>query len=107
MTKPIETPWGTADYADTIAPGIVFYGTPSHGGIWLSAERVKEMPNYFAMATFTKSAMWYEEDLDVNMVIVAFPEYFTEKEVDLAGRCLAAMKPEEWAKFTAERKEAA
>lgn len=107
MTKPIATPWGTADYAETIAPGIVFYGTSSHGGMWLSAARVKEMPDYFAMATWTKSAMWYEEDLDVNMVVVVFPEFFKPEQVDLARRVLAKWKPEEWAKFTAERKEAA
>lgn len=27
------TPWGIADYAAIMAPGLVAVGTPSHGGI--------------------------------------------------------------------------
>lgn len=41
--RPAHTPWGVADYAREYAEGIVFYGTPSHGGFKLSAQRLARM----------------------------------------------------------------
>lgn len=38
-TNPTYTPWGKADYEKVYAEGIVFYGTPSHGGFKLDRER--------------------------------------------------------------------
>ena len=41
---PTDTPWGHPDTVTEIAPGIISYSTPSHGGIWLSDQRVASMP---------------------------------------------------------------
>ena len=38
-----NTPWGNADWKNELAPGIIFYSTPSHGGIWLSEGRRKAL----------------------------------------------------------------
>jgi hypothetical protein len=73
-----STPWGRADQAEDIAPGIVFYSTPSHGGIHLSRERLAQMPaNYRAKAgkAYTPPG-WFEEDCEVAFVIVTWPEHF-------------------------------
>ena len=35
----VHTPWGQSDYSKELADGIVFHGTPSHGGIHLSRQR--------------------------------------------------------------------
>ena len=35
----IHTPWGAADYEKIYAEGVIFHGTPSHGGFRLDAER--------------------------------------------------------------------
>lgn len=42
-TPPVETPWGVADHVKEIAPGIVSYRTPSHGGYYVSPARVATM----------------------------------------------------------------
>ena len=66
-------------YTDHVfAEGIVMYYTPSHGGVKLSPERVKEMKAKFPyFTTFGNNGeSWYEEDCDTLVVILAFPEYF-------------------------------
>lgn len=88
------TPWGVADFVKVLAPGVVMVGTPSHGGIWLSRERCDAMPRELAgVVTFVESGgpqapreggRWYEEDCDVALVALAFPELFPREFV--AGR---------------------
>ena len=54
-----RTPWGTADSAHHIAPGIVIVGTPGHGGVKLSLERNKKIP-----PALRNASGWYEEDCE-------------------------------------------
>ena len=54
-----RTPWGTADSAHHIAPGIVIVGTPGHGGVKLSLERNKKIPS-----ALRNASGWYEEDCE-------------------------------------------
>jgi len=61
------TPWGRADWIHKIDDGIVMIGTPSHGGIWLSQERIKELPEHYE--PFTRSRQWAEEDEDGGLVL--------------------------------------
>ena len=84
----IETPWGVAERSTTIAYGITFHSTPSHGGFELSYERMAEMPEAFKSRTFVPGGRWYEEDCDAAMVIVWFRKYFTRDQVDQALRFL-------------------
>ena len=82
-TPRLNTPWGVADDVTTLAPGICFVSTPSHGGFWLSPERRAEMPEpYRSIKTFA-GGNWYEEDCDCALVILAFPDVFP-KEQDTA-----------------------
>ena len=78
-----RTPWGYSDDAEEIAPGIHFYGTPSHGGYWLSAERYREMPNHLKACSVTKN-QWFEEDCSWCAVVLAFPQYFDERKRQVA-----------------------
>jgi hypothetical protein len=87
------TPWGAADHMDTIAEGIVFYSTPSHGGFWLSAERLRQVNKVFREATFVKGGQWYEEDCDAAMVVVSFPQYFEVSMVQRAAESLKRWHP--------------
>ena len=72
MTKPavvregMRTPWGTADSAQVMAPGIGWVGTPGHGGIKLSPAVNRRMPDYMRL-----KGGWYEEDCEWAMVYVA------------------------------------
>jgi hypothetical protein len=83
MNKRINTPWGLSDDAGTvIAPGIIAYTTPSHGGYHLSAERLAAMPAALrALRPFSGSTGWYEEDCDWAIVVLAFPEHFQPAHV--------------------------
>jgi hypothetical protein len=58
-----ETQWGEADGAVVLARGIIDYSTPSHGGIWLSADRQREIAEVGAK-TFRGGLEWWEEDCD-------------------------------------------
>jgi hypothetical protein len=75
--RPTHTPWGNADEAEQIAPGIWRVSTPSHGGFILSAERRAAMPAYLrAIPTFAGGPN-YEEDCDWSIVAMSFPEEFS------------------------------
>jgi len=72
-----STPWGQADGAAELAPGIISYSTPSHGGIWLSAKR-REALNYDN--NWLKTSEWWEEDCDW-----AIPYYFFREAIRQQG----------------------
>lgn len=100
----VPTPWGFADRKDEVAPGIVFYSTPSHGGFWLSDERMAEMPEYMAGETFGENGPhWYEEDCDWALVAVVFnaqyPEAFSGGQYHDAFHTLKNWKPEVFERF--------
>jgi hypothetical protein len=83
------TPWGVADQVTIVAPGIVRYHTPSHGGYWLSEERLAQMaPALRTFRPFTGDAAWFEEDCDWAVVVVAFPASFDAAVVDAAMRAI-------------------
>ena len=66
-----RTPWGTADWVTHMAPGIVSVSTPGHGGVKLSPERNRKIP-----APLRQASGWYEEDCEVYIPMMAFPEAF-------------------------------
>ena len=61
------TPWGEADSVTEIADGIVYYTTPSHGGLRLSAERWAQIPS--ALADTFHTAGWAEQDCETPLAI--------------------------------------
>lgn len=56
-----HTPWGPTQDTVTLAEGIVSYETASHGGIWLSKERQRELGLH---RNFLQTQTWWEEDCD-------------------------------------------
>jgi hypothetical protein len=95
---PTTTPWGFPYTVREIAPGIVSYSTPSHGGFWLSDARVASMPKplrEFVPFGGPQSGpgRWFEEDCDWSVVAVAFPQFFKPDEVAAAKRTLEVYKP--------------
>ena len=89
--RPIHTPWGVADYAREYAEGIVFYGTPSHGGFKLSAERLAQMHS-----ALREKDGWFEEDCAWAKVAFAFPECFADEQREAAIRTLKDWCPDEY-----------
>ncbi len=66
------TPWGASDSQATLAEGIVSYGTPSHGGIWLSPERQAQLPQ--GIDNFMHDLRWWEEDCDWVVPYILFKD---------------------------------
>lgn len=98
-----STPWGAAQSSHRIAAGIVSYTTAGHGGIHLTARRVKQMPDALQQATL-KNALgpagdaWFEQDCEVVFVVLSFPEFFPDNQV-LAEDTLRHCYPEVWEAF--------
>jgi hypothetical protein len=83
--RAVATPWGMADFATELAPGIVSYSTPSHGGIKLSAQRLAELkPELRAHKPFCGQDGWYEEDCDWAIVAMQWPELFNAENIETA-----------------------
>ena len=89
MTRKI-TPWGKVQFSQTFADGIIAYSTASHGGLWISAKRRKAMPEAIRSKETFAGGNWYEEDCDFALVVLSFPEYFSDRAyagaVDTAKR---------------------
>lgn len=73
------TPWGVAQTAEKLCDGVILYGTGSHGGYWVSNERMEQMPELLRGCSTFAGRGWYEEDVDAMLVILAFPRYFEDK----------------------------
>lgn len=70
---PLHTPWGTLDNDRQVADGFWWVDTPSHGGIWLSAERTAAYRRCFRSETVPQPP-WLEEDDEWRFAVLAFPE---------------------------------
>jgi len=95
--RPVLTPWGVADYAREYAEGIVFYGTPSHGGFKLDRER-----NAKVHPALRERDGFYEEDCAWAKVAFTFPNVFSEKDREAAIRTLKDWCPDEYEAVTGE-----
>jgi hypothetical protein len=97
-----STPWGAAQSSHRIAAGIVSYTTAGHGGIHLTARRVKQMPDAIQQAL--KNSLepagdaWFEEDGDWALVALSFPECFPDDQVS-AEVTVRNQYPEVWESF--------
>lgn len=92
VNPPVKrTPWGKPDSAYEYAPGIVFLGTPGHGGFHLSRARLAKMPAH--LRTIGEGA-FFEEDLAWIAVAIMFPSAFESKDLDVAWERLMNYYPE-------------
>ncbi len=99
---PTETPWGQPQSTREIAPGIVRYDTASHGGYYVSPERVAEMPKPLQAFKPWAGSNWYEEDCDWSIVALAFPQFFDGDAVPLALKTLKNYQPELYEQMVAD-----
>ena len=63
----LSTPWGSIQQCYTIAEGVVQIDTARHGGLWLSPERVAQLPPEYE--PFLKNKQWAEEDEDAPLAL--------------------------------------
>ncbi len=63
----MRTPWGSAQHATILAPGIGLVDTASHGGIKLSPARNQALPE-----AARRPGGWFEEDSDCAIPLTVF-----------------------------------
>lgn len=63
----MRTPWGAIQTFEYLTEGVVSVSTAGHGGLWLSDERMKQLPKRYK--PFTKTRRWAEEDVDAALVL--------------------------------------
>jgi hypothetical protein len=85
----INTPWGRSDHEREIAPGILEVSTPSHGGLYLDAQRWQELTRSFAFKPFA-GPQWLEEDCDFVFAVIRWPEFFDPDTVHSCVRTVQA-----------------
>jgi len=69
----METPWGRAQDAKNIIPGIGWVSTAGHGGCVISRSRLALMPDYMqGEGNYRGEGLWYEEDAEWAKVFVVF-----------------------------------
>ncbi len=93
VAKRVETPWGISDSVHFIAPGIVSYSTPSHGGIHLSDERMADIPDRLRGLNKYGGGSWFEEDCEWSIVVLAFPDCFPPGDSVLAMQTAKILYP--------------
>lgn len=71
------SPWGVPDYQKQVADGIISVGTPSHGGYYVRPDVYEQMPAALRCNVYG-GGTWFEEDCEVALVMLAFPQYYTE-----------------------------
>ncbi len=89
-----RTPWGTADSATKVRPGLMRYTTAGHGGFHVSKKLLAEMPE-----ALRQPKGWYEEDAEWAKVCTAFPGAFSPTERLDAEVTLRNSFPEAWEAF--------
>jgi hypothetical protein len=81
--------------------GITFRSTPSHGYWILSAEKLAEMPEALQTRTaFYRGDGSFEEDLEYNRIILAFPESFPAEWVKEAHQIMKDSHPDIYEAWT-------
>lgn len=85
------------DSVRVIAPGILFYSTPSHGGYWVHPDVRATWPAKLqAFVPFNGHIGWYEEDSDWAIVCLAHPDLFADHPgaMEAARATMAYFHPE-------------
>lgn len=69
VTRGMSTPWGKAQHARVLSPGIGEVSTAGHGGMKVSPALNKKIP-----APLRRKGGWYEEDCDYAIVVLFLGE---------------------------------
>lgn len=86
-----STPWGMAQHVTKLREGLWSVTTASHGGLRISLEREAEVKREFPGFIPFAGWPWLEEDCDVMIAVVLWPEAFDPAAVwDVVSRCQCA-----------------
>lgn len=83
--------WGPVQQETPVAEGITFVSTAGHGGYVLSNERAEQLQKTFPrFESSFSTAKEFEEDCDANIVVLAFPECFSDERVYFAVQMVSS-----------------
>ena len=101
-----ETPWGKAQLAQEIGPGIIRYSTASHGGYYLYPATNAKVPPVLKQSTCGGLGLqgWYEEDCDWAIVVYTFKDYFNEEDFATAVKTLEIHHKQAWTRLQRKTK---
>lgn len=90
------SPWGPIQTINRVEDGILSVSTAGHGGLWLSPERLAAMPAHLKRPTtfYKRGSPWFEEDVEILRVQVAFPDICLAYNATEAERVLRNYHPE-------------
>lgn len=91
MESRAQTPWGQSHGATIYAEGVTFHATAGHGGLYLSAERNRQVH-----PMLRASGGWYEEDECWAIVALTWPHLFTGFERRCAEWTIKDSWPDAW-----------
>jgi hypothetical protein len=83
--KGTSTPWGPAQTSQVLTRGVVAYSTSGHGGVsvTISWARKNLTPHACHLGTPWGGKLWYEEDVQVSILFLEHPEFYTSKSPGL------------------------
>ena len=84
------TPWGKAQSADELAPGITAVCTAGHGGIHLDRKHANRVPQNLIDNSWLGKSSWFEEDCDWCIPFVLFESEILAGTDDQAKKVIAA-----------------
>jgi hypothetical protein len=87
---PDFTPWGPPQTKREIASGICFYSTASHGGYYLSPDRLATFRQFFPDYRLFAGDPWFEEDCDAALVPFTFAADFSDQQLFFAEQGIHA-----------------
>lgn len=100
--RPTRSPWGTVQHAEELLSGVWVVDTASHGGVLITPERRRAMPD-----ALRRRALWYEEDCEWCLPVIAFADEFVAagkaKAVAAAERSFARWCPDEHERYRGKR----
>ncbi|MCZ4587653.1 hypothetical protein O4328_28865 [Rhodococcus opacus] len=91
---PASSPWGAVQYGSVLVDGIITVSTAGHGGVRISAERLRQMP----VALRLGRRRWFEEDCEAALVGVAFADELTldDHRRESMAASVANWFPDKW-----------
>lgn len=87
QTKPtLETPWGPAQTIHAVAIGLTLVSTAGHGGLILNFGRWAHLKSLFPNFKPYAGENYLEEDCDIALAPLAFPEHYSDEAIFQAVR---------------------
>jgi len=87
----MNTPWGKSQHIEQYPNGMRWISTASHGGFWLPAKLMKQLPS--PVREKFKGWQWFEEDCDWAIIALCFPEFFKPEDIEHAKKSVSRWQP--------------